>query len=92
MTVPMIVWQPTAARRSRRRTDRMSVIESDQSGASGSMKRQRVLEPLWLLQGRRDTLDAKAHPVLPSRIDHENLAVQIQKHIQVWIARRRPHL
>lgn len=90
MTVSVIMDQSPASRRSRRRTDRMSVIESDQSLASGSMKRQRIVEPLWLLQGRRDTLGAKAHPVLPSRIDHENLAVQIQKHIQTWITRRLP--
>ncbi len=88
MTVSVIRGQPPASRRSRWRRDRMSVIESDQSRASGSMKRQRVHEPLWLLQGRRNTLDAKAHPALPSRIDHENLLVQIQKHIQAWIAQR----
>ena len=78
MSVSVIMSQPPASCRSRRRTDRMSVIDSEQSRASGSMQRQRIVEPLRLLWGRRNTLDTKTHPVVPSRIDHENLAIQFQ--------------
>jgi hypothetical protein len=81
MTVVPHLTAPTFA-------DRMSIVESDQPLAIGSVKRQRIVEPVWSFSGNRHAPDDKLNPITTRRIDDEHLPVQIEQHVESAVARR----
>src|SRR5947209_5494948 len=52
------------------------------------MQRQRVVDAVRLLRGYRHPRRNKANPMAARRVDHENLPVEIEQHIEALVARR----
>jgi hypothetical protein len=61
---------------------RMGVIEPDQPLAVRAVKRQRVIEPVRLLRRDGHPRDDEPDPTATLRVQHENLPVEIKKHIE----------
>lgn len=60
----------------------MSVVESDLPFAIRSVQRERVIDPMRFLGGHRHPGHHELDPMASRRIDHKDLPVEIQKHIQ----------
>jgi hypothetical protein len=63
----------------------MSVVKSNQSVATRTMQRQRVVQPMRPLGGRNYPADREPNPVLTLRIDHEYLAIEFQQYLYARI-------
>jgi hypothetical protein len=68
--------------------DRMGIIKSDQTFAIRSMKCERVIETVWFIGRYWHAGHYESDPMPACWIDHEYLAVQVQKRIKSLVARR----
>ena len=69
--------------------DRMGVVEADQPLAVRSVQRERVVDAVRLLRRYRHLPDSEPDPVTALRVHHENLPVEVEKHIEGRVARLR---
>jgi hypothetical protein len=69
--------------------DRMGVVEADQPLAVRSVQRELVVDAVRLLQRHRHPRHDEPDPVTALRVHHENLPVEVQKHIKGRVARLR---
>lgn len=63
----------------------MRVVEPDQTLAVLIMQGQRITQAVRLFGRRINALNHEFHPMTPVRIDHEHLAIQIQKRVQAAV-------
>ncbi len=61
---------------------RMGIIEADQPLAVRPVQRERVVDAMRLLGGCRHACHDEPDPVTTVRVHHENLLVEVQKHIE----------
>lgn len=82
----MILPPPRLAARSFRGLNCMGVVESDKTLATLVMQSQRITQAVRSFGRGVNSLNRKLHPVLPVRIDHEYLAIQVQQRVQAVVA------
>jgi len=68
---------------------RMGVVEADQSLAIRPVQSERVVQSVWLLLRHGHRCHDEPNPVATIRVHHENLPVEVQKHIKGRVARLR---
>ena len=66
--------------------DRMGIIEPDQPLTLGPVQRQRVVDAVRLFRRHRHTRHDEPDPAAALRVHHENLPVEVEKHIEGRIA------
>src|SRR5690348_11299962 len=64
-------------------------FETNQPFAIRAVQCERVVNAVRLFQRHRHSRHHKPNPMATVRVDHENLSVEVEKHIEGWIARRR---
>ncbi len=69
--------------------DRMRVVEADQPLALRPMQRERVVDAVRLLRRHRNPRHHEPDPVAALRVHHENLPVEVKKHIEGRVTRLR---
>ena len=69
--------------------DRMGIIEADQPLAVRPVQRQRVVDAMRLLRRHRRPRHHEPDPVTALRVHDENLAVEVEQHIEGRVARLR---
>jgi hypothetical protein len=67
----------------------MGVVNSDQPLAIRPGQPQRVVQSMRLLRRRRYPRDNDPDPVATLRIHHENLPVEVEKHVEGGVTRLR---
>ena len=87
----VIVSAPAAAAGAGGRVYEMRIVEADEALPVGSVKRQRVVDPVRSLRRRRYALDVESHPMVPSGINHQDLAVEIEQRVQARVTGRAGH-
>jgi hypothetical protein len=65
----------------------MGIVEADQPLAIRPMQRERVVDAVRLLRRYRHPRHDEPDPVTALRVHHENLPVEVEKHIEGRIAR-----
>ncbi len=68
--------------------DRMRIVEADQPLAVRPMKRDGIVDAVRLLWRDRHARHDKPDPMTTLRVHHENLPIEVEKHIEGRIARR----
>jgi len=68
---------------------RMRVVETDQPPTIRPVQCERVVDAVGLLWRHRHPRDDEANPVTAFRVHHENLPVEIEKHIEGRVTRVR---
>jgi hypothetical protein len=66
-------------------SDRMSVVEPNQSLAVRPVQRERVVQPMRLLRRRRYACHHEPDPVTALGVHHEDLPVEVKEHVKGWI-------
>ncbi len=69
--------------------DRMRVVEPDQPLALRPVQRERVVDAVRLLRRDRHSRHHEPDPVAALRVHHENLPVEVEKHIERRVTRFR---
>ena len=69
--------------------DRMRVVEPDQPLALRPVQRERVVDAVRLLRRRRHSRHHEPDPVAALRVHHEDLPVEVEKHIEGRVTRLR---
>lgn len=67
----------------------MRIVEADKPLAVRPVQRERVVDTMRLLRRHRHPRHHEPHPVAALRVYHENLPVEVEKHIESWVARLR---
>ncbi len=68
---------------------RMGVVEPDQALAVRPVQRQRVIQAMRLLRRYCDPRHHEPDPMAAFRVHHENLPVEVEKHIEGRVTRLR---
>lgn len=66
---------------------RMGVVEADQPLAIRPVQRQRVVDAVRLLRRFRHPRPHEANPMAALGVNHENLSIEVEQHIEGWVAR-----
>ncbi len=61
---------------------RMRVVETDQPPTIRPMQRERIIDAMRLLQRHRHPRHHEPDPMAALRVHHENLPVEVEKHIE----------
>ncbi len=62
--------------------DRMGIVEPDQPHAIRAMQCERVVDAMRLLRRHRHPRHDEPHLMAALRVHHENLPVEVEKHIE----------
>ena len=81
----MVTPAAPAPARPRRRLYDVGVVEPNKTRPRIVMQSERVTQAVGPFRRRRNPPDDEFHPVFPNRIDHQHLAVEIQKGIQTRV-------
>ena len=69
--------------------DRMGIIEPDQPFAVRPMQCERVVDAMRLLRRHRRPRHHEPDPMAALPVHHENLPVEVEKHIEARVTRLR---
>jgi hypothetical protein len=69
--------------------NRMRVVKADQPLAVRSVQCERGVDAMWLLRLDRYSRHHEPDPVVALRVHHENLPVEVEKHIEGRVTRLR---
>ena len=69
--------------------DRMGIVEPYQPLATRPVQRERVVQPVRLFRRRRHPRHDEPDAVVALRVHHENLPVEVEKHVEGRVARFR---
>jgi len=69
--------------------DRMGIVEACQPLPVRPVQRQRIVDVVRLLRRHRHPRHHEPDPVAALRVHHENLPVQVEKHIEGRVTRLR---
>ena len=67
--------------------DRMGIIEAHQPPAVRPVQRERVVDAMRLPRRHGHPCDDKSNPVTALRVNDEDLAIEVEKHIEGRVAR-----
>jgi hypothetical protein len=70
------------------RGDGMSVVKADQSLTARPVQRERIVETMGFFRGSLHTRHHEFDPIITLWIHDQHLAVEIEQHIEGWIARK----